>query len=52
MQRAPFKALIKDIALSQSLLDHLKVEPWRNGFFALMRGHGDDFRARALRAPA
>ncbi|WP_322057444.1 type VI secretion system baseplate subunit TssG [Paraburkholderia sp. J63] len=40
MQRAPFKALIQDIALSQSLLDHLQVEPWRYGFFALMRRIG------------
>ncbi len=40
MQRAPFKALIHDIALSQPLLDHLQAEPWRYGFFALMRRIG------------
>jgi type VI secretion system protein ImpH len=40
MQRAPFKALFKDIALSQPLLDHLQAEPWRYGFFALMRRIG------------
>jgi type VI secretion system protein ImpH len=40
MQRAPFKALIHDIGLSQSLLDQLQAEPWRYGFFALMRRIG------------
>lgn len=37
MQRAPFKAMVQDIALSQSLLEHLQAEPWRYGFLALMR---------------
>jgi type VI secretion system protein ImpH len=40
MKRAPFKALLQDTGLSQSLLDHLQAEPWRYGFLALMRRIG------------
>jgi type VI secretion system protein ImpH len=40
MQRSPFNALVQDIALSESLIERLQTEPWRYGFFALMRRIG------------
>lgn len=44
MQRAPFKAQVQDLRLSQTLVERLQAEPWRYGFLALMRRIGADPR--------
>ncbi|MFL9964769.1 type VI secretion system baseplate subunit TssG [Paraburkholderia sediminicola] len=44
MERATLKAVVRDTALSPELLEHLQAEPWRHGFFPLLRRIGADAR--------
>ncbi|MFM0340897.1 type VI secretion system baseplate subunit TssG [Paraburkholderia fungorum] len=44
MQRAALVAVARDTALSPQWVEHLRAEPWRHGFLALMRRIGADPR--------
>jgi type VI secretion system protein ImpH len=44
MKRAPFTSMLRDAALSSEMVERLQAEPWRYGFFSLMRRIGADVR--------
>ncbi|MFC0400790.1 type VI secretion system baseplate subunit TssG [Paraburkholderia rhizosphaerae] len=44
MERAPFTAMLCDAALSAQTVERLQREPWRYGFFPLMRRIGANAR--------
>ncbi|MFM0738153.1 type VI secretion system baseplate subunit TssG [Paraburkholderia xenovorans] len=48
MERAPFKSMLRDAALSADTVERLQAQPWLYGFFPLMRRIGADTRIDAI----